>query len=379
MSSVSLTQRLQSLSDSYKQTLSLIQDLQRYPNGPLFAQDADEKRLELANEIHQNLKEQEDSLELLKQETDEDSTVQRRRRASIRDDDRERHAATIVRLNEDIKNARGTFRRAQLQAKRNADAAKRKEREQLFAGRTAESVAPRRKGQEKLTQDELALNAADDVTKSLRRAHELLSGNIQQSQFAQQTLEESSEALRGLSESYGGTTDLLKSSKGLVGQLMRSQKSDTWFLISSWYILAATIAWLIFRRLLYGPLWWLVYQPLRLMWWTTIASLGAIGFGGSSEMQNSTSTALVTATGGIPMRGSQVRSMALPAKGGGWGADAQPPPEVSSELIEKVGQIIDDSATRTMNLEDFPTRGAGNTKKRMMELEKEQERLRDEL
>ena len=39
------------------------------------------------------------------------------------------------------------------------------------------------------------------------------------------------EALKGLAESYGGLTDLLKSSRSLVGYLVSSNKSDTFFII----------------------------------------------------------------------------------------------------------------------------------------------------
>src|SRR2546423_1079770 len=182
--------------------------------------------------------------------------------------------------------ARATFRRAQLQAKRNADTARRKEREMLFANRSAdaEHLPPaRRKGQEKLTQDELALNASSDVTAALRRTHDLLQGNLQQSQYAQQTLDESTAALHSLGESYAGLGDVLKNSKGLVGQLLRSQKSDTWYLETAFYILCATIAWLVFRRIIYGPAWWLVWQPLRWSWWFLTSMLAGVGILGEQK------------------------------------------------------------------------------------------------
>ena len=38
-------------------------------------------------------------------------------------------------------------------------------------------------------------------------------------------------------------------------------------------MLCFSIAWLVFRRLLYGPGWWLLYLPLNLFWRASIATL----------------------------------------------------------------------------------------------------------
>lgn len=87
--------------------------------------------------------------------------------------------------------ARSQFRKAQLQAKRNAEAAKRKKRELLFAGlKEGDSSAShgRRKGQEKLSQDDLVLSASSDVTAALRRTHNLMTAELERSRFAQETL-----------------------------------------------------------------------------------------------------------------------------------------------------------------------------------------------
>jgi len=389
MSSHSLAHRLQVLIESYKQTINLIQELQKFPaTTSSNVSPSDEQRLELSTEIHDNLKELEDTLELLRQEVDDGShTGSRRWTSSNHDDERERNAATITRLTEDLKSARAAFRRAQLQAKRNVDAAKRKEREQLFADRIVDHGAPRRKGQEKLTQDEIALNAAQDVTRALRRTHDLLQGNLQQSQFAQQTLDESQDALKGLGESYGGTGDLLKNSRGLAKQLVASNKSDTWYLTSAFYMLAITIAWLVFRRWIYGPAWWLLWQPLKLMWWVTLTSLGSIGFGKAGDTAVSVqSSARISSTPlNVPKNpsGMVFRSMELPNKGGGWGQPYAPPKLEEDSMIERIGRAMGDSANTDRKVDELKDEGGKeqprNPKKRMMELEKEQEYLRDEL
>lgn len=81
---------------------------------------------------------------------------------------------------------RGEFRSAQLQAKRNAEIAKRKERELLFS-RSANAEGPRQPS-EKLTQDDVVVNASSDVTAALKRTYELMQAELSKSQFAQQTL-----------------------------------------------------------------------------------------------------------------------------------------------------------------------------------------------
>lgn len=392
MSSISLSQRLQALSDSYKSTLSLIQDLQKFPNGnnPL-SEDLDEQRLELANSCHQSLRDAEETLELLRQEVEDlDSNTGSRRRTTTRGEERERDAATFARLSEDIRHARGAFRRAQLQSKKNLDSRKQKEREQLFANRRSGAISSssgqmtRQKGQEKLTQDELALNAAEDVTRALRRTHALLSGNLQQSQFAQQALEESQEQLTNLSTRYAGTTDMLQKSRGLVKMLVTSQKSDTWYLQTSVYILIVTIAWLIFRRLLYGPLWWLVWLPMKWTWWLVLMI-----FGGSTPGKEATAVKNSTVSSGTATKldvprntpGKQWNYHAIPPKGAGWNGPSDPeknaPP--SPEMVDRVAKMIREAEQGTDAVLEDRSGQERNPKKRMMELEKEQAKLKDEL
>jgi hypothetical protein len=72
-----------------------------------------------------------------------------------------------------------------LQAKRNAELAKRKERELLLSRST---VSEKKQPSERLTQDDLVLNASNDVTSALRRTHQLMQAELSRSAFAQETL-----------------------------------------------------------------------------------------------------------------------------------------------------------------------------------------------
>ncbi|KAK4939330.1 Protein transport protein sec20 [Elasticomyces elasticus] len=387
--SLSLSQRLQFLADSYKETLNLIQELRKFSPASYIEGDSDDRRVELANEIHDSLKEQEDTLEILRQEFEDDSVPSYRRslHGQHRDTERERSADLLDKLTEDLKIARASFRRAQLAAKRTADQEKRKEREQLFAARKGEGGNVRaRPTHEKLTQNELALQGSSDVTAALRRMHNRMEDTLAQSDFAQQTLQESQEALQSLEESYSGTTDLLKLSRGLASQLVRSNKSDTWFLKSAFYMLAVTICWLFFRRLIYGPLILFVVWPIRTMWWFTMTSIGAITFGmpdGAITTAPKPTLSIVmpnmNTRASMPTHDSNIRfkSMEIPAKGGGW--DRKPrqgaQPHDDESMVEKVGRMIDGEDPSVA--EDVVEVGSGqdeqprNTLKRMMEVEVE--------
>lgn len=113
--------------------------------------------------------------------------------------------------------------------------------------------------------DQETVGASSNVTNALRRTHDLIASELSRSEFAHQTLTESSAALKQLSDSYGSLDTMLIKSRDLLGTLLKSQKSDTWYLQTAMYMLMVTFGWLVFRRLLYGPIWWLVLFPLRVI------------------------------------------------------------------------------------------------------------------
>ena len=111
MNTQALTLRLQSLSDAHKQTTQLINRLSKLPAQPGSSPsypDAADARQELSAEIHQSLKEQDEDLELLRQEIEDQTntvswTSAARRRDSERERDRTGLAARVARLGEDLK------------------------------------------------------------------------------------------------------------------------------------------------------------------------------------------------------------------------------------------------------------------------------------
>lgn len=201
-----------------------------------------------------------------------------------------------------LDSSRIRFRKAQLQAKRNADLALEQERAAHISSLQAAATAltttnastetsqptdtrtsselrtalfanrrPNSRNTKQSTQEDMILSATSDLTSSLRRTHALLTSELSRSRFAHETLEVSNAQLAELNSRYTSLDDLLSKSRSLLGTLVRSQKSDTWYLQTTLYILAATIAWLVFRKLLYGPMWWFVYLPFKLWysmsWW----------------------------------------------------------------------------------------------------------------
>ena len=111
MSSQTLNAQLGSLFEAHKQTLQLIDRLAKLtiqPGSSALTSDSSDARVELGAEIHQSLKEQEESFELLRQEV-EDPTINAgwelaaRRKHSDKERDRTDLATQVTRLGENLK------------------------------------------------------------------------------------------------------------------------------------------------------------------------------------------------------------------------------------------------------------------------------------
>lgn len=183
-----------------------------------------------------------------------------------------------------------------------------------------------------------------------------------------------------MSESYSSLDTLLASSRTLASSLLRSQKSDTWYLETAFYVLLGTIAWLLFRRVLYGPLWWLVWLPFSLAMKFVFAVLGAVGLSNKSVQVSSSPVASdISAT--IQQTAAAVTGTTAPSGDTAWN---QPSAQAEEDrVIDKIGcmaeedqkhegSAIDDISPEEKARQDEIPR---NTKKRMFEAEP----ARDEL
>ncbi|KAL1311643.1 hypothetical protein AAFC00_001753 [Neodothiora populina] len=381
MSASSVSANIAALSDQLKVTFQLINRLSKSTSQTPATTPQDEHdqlAIDLVQDIREHLKQNEDSLDQVKQEVDDLisqwSSGTHRRRDSIKERERARTAAQVARLEEEVTHARSRFRKAQLTSKHASEAAKQREREALLAGlqqqpSASSSPSPStdlfagRKPQQsrQLTQDEILVNASGDVTSALRRTHDLLTSELSRSRFAQETLDQSTAALADLGERYSGLDSLLSSSKSLLGTLVRSQKSDTWYLETAFYILVATLCWLIFRRIIYGPAWWFIWLPLKYLLFKPFLYIFA-AFGITSRAQPSSDslhTALSSrpplrvqpsASGAIPtFRMSHEDRQAapgVPVGGGGMGAKKGPDgkyrdPSPPGSLSQKIGQMAE--------------------------------------
>ncbi|KAM3499228.1 hypothetical protein MY10362_007493 [Beauveria mimosiformis] len=298
MSFAGLQERLTALHDSTGQLRTLVDRLAHLtfqpgavPNLGTEEDDEDGGVLgELSAEIAQLLKAGAEEQELLREEAN-----------YVRPDghEKERLVDGVVRVGAELAKLRVAFRKARLQAKKSLVEMQKLERKLLLqsysvpvpeseplnendepaaaaaaaASTTQQQVYPRHHQPRSIHQsrsglseeDQRTVGASSSVTASLRRAHDLVASELGRSEYAHQTLSESSAALRRLDDSYGSLDSMLGRSRELLGTLLRSQKSDTWYLQTAFYMLAATAAWLVFRRLVYGPLWWLVLLPLRIL------------------------------------------------------------------------------------------------------------------
>jgi protein transport protein SEC20 len=123
-----------------------------------------------------------------------------------------------------------------------------------------------------------------------------MQSELSRSRFAQETLEQSTAALEDLGEKYTDLNSLLTNSKALVTTLVKSNKSDTWYLETTFYILITTLIWLIFRRWLYGPITWFLIWPLKLSFRILFAIVPFGAFSAKSSLA-SPSSASLTNTG----------------------------------------------------------------------------------
>jgi protein transport protein SEC20 len=317
--------------------------------------------------------------------------------------------------------SRVEFRRAQLTAKRNLEAAKHQERYLLLASManpsrpsTPSSILRRQtRTPTELSKEDKEVRAASDVTAALRRTHQLMQAELSRSQFAHDTLKESTAALGELGESYSVLDTLLAGSRNLLGTLLRSQKSDTWYLETAFYVLLATIVWLIFRRFIYGPAWWLIWLPLKMFYKAWMGVFVAVGLRENRDgvFAVSSSSAAIPSRPPLIVHSSGTRkpkptNMKPPSGGRGVGAGGlgaktgdHMRDDDYGKIMEKVGKIIDDSQESVVpesavesevevEVEDVDGTEPGekiepNPKKRVWiedeEVKKEEIRQRDEL
>lgn len=435
MSAANLIAQLAALSDSLKNTNNLISRLSKLQfqpgSEPLEAPTGGLARLELAQEIHETLKDLEEELEFLSTVAEDFKSESTQRRRSSKHDEEARITAKVTRLSEDLKHSRQAFRNAQISAKFASEEAKRQEREALYEGYRKEVAANATSEQRQidgrellfagrgkaaskrgLNRDEVLVHASSDVTSALRRTHNLLSTELSRSQFAQETFDESTAALAQLGEDYSNLDTLLSNSKNLLGTLLRSQKSDTWYLETAFYILLTTLCWLFFRRILYGPFiklplffWkiglfflnWTLWKPFVSVLYAAgiVSSVPATssGLSRSAAPSISASRAPLIVQPSATERGEPMTErQGIPVGAGGAGAKQGHHETLKGKLSEQIGKMAEESAKEREERE-LVSRGDGtvlkergdvpkNPKKKSFNVDGEEERevrKRDEL
>lgn len=182
--------------------------------------------------------------------------------------------------------------------------------------------------------------ASSDLTVSLRRAHQAVTDELSRSIAVHEALHESTLKMKALGSNYSRMDDMLRSSRDLVGVLLNSTKTDTWYLQTTFYMLLATLSWLVFRRFMYGPLWWLVWLPVRLAFRTGSAAVGLAG--GKPDATMEVGVAGGGAAQSIKIVGVGEEGAVPTARVGQTGKRAaESEDEVSDTMADKVGRIVD--------------------------------------
>jgi protein transport protein SEC20 len=286
-------------------------------------------RTELAQLIHQMLREAETEYELL---VDEARVLQHDSAGGV--------PSLVSKTGEDLKIARRQYRKALLTAKRNSAAA---EREALFAGRRKQTEG----GNEKVSQKDVLVSASSDVTAALRRTQQLLQGELSRSRFASETLAQSTEALKELSERYSAFDDILGKSRELIKDLVKKNKSDRWYFEKAIQILLGTLIWIVVRRLFWGPIWLLLVWPLKTIWWICASAVG-LGMGAGNSAQTSvvvSSMSPAMATRAVFMSSPVVVAPVKPADEAPQEMGREADAEDVQSMREAVGKIIDGETT----------------------------------
>ncbi|KAK7951483.1 uncharacterized protein PG986_007211 [Apiospora aurea] len=357
-----LHDRLTSLQDAMSQLRELIERLANFDfqpgSVPLAAGDDDDVSAELSTEIIQIIREQNEDLELLH----EDITSHR----PPKQHDKARLTDGVERLMGELATCRASFRKAQMSAKRNRETAQRKERQLLLATLAASPklrsgasspasdqqqqqqppVRRRKKMRSDMTKDEQTVSAANDVTVALRRTHDMMVAELSRSDFAHTTLKESTAALAQLSDSYSSLDSVLTRSRDLLGTLLKSQKSDTWYLETAFYLLAGTLCWLVYRRFLYGPMWWLIWLPVRTLFRGGVTVTNSVRHRGADKDVAGSSSV----QSGVPS--AEMNNKDVPTIVVDHEKTRESPepidPESMVDMIDQVGRIIDESKDETL-------------------------------
>ncbi|OBT89152.1 hypothetical protein VE02_01655 [Pseudogymnoascus sp. 03VT05] len=375
MSLESLQKRLTTLQETTSHIQTLIARLAsfKFPPGaiPLNQGSLDTVATELSNEIHDTLKEQNNDFELLEQEIKDSPGG---RKGSDAETNKLRLLERATRTQQELKNAQSAFRKAQLAAKRNLDLSRRAERELLLQSLAAppspssnQPIPRRRTPAPEQTQDEKLVGSAGDVTAALRQVHASMTNELSRSQFAHDTLKESGAALEQLGESYTSLDSVLASTKGLLGMLLKSQKSDTWYLETAFYVLLATISWLVFRRFIYGPAWWLVYLPLKAFWNAWMGVFTVLGLRGASSAvsvsSQSVGTTIMPASGTAAQATMSGTGAPQVVRGGRGNAKPPKPPQEDDEgrpLVDIVGEMAEDTRAQGQEQPQEPAQPESN-------------------
>lgn len=359
-----LHDRLTSLQDAMTQLRELIERLANFdfqPSSvPLAAGDDDDVSAELSTEIIQIIREQNEDLELLQ----EDITSHR----PPKQHDKARLTDGVERLKGELGSCRASFRKAQMAAKRNRESAQRRERQLLLATLAAspnsrsgasspaseqhqqqqqkQPVRRRKKMRSDMTKDEQTVSAANDVTVALRRTHDMMAAELSRSDFAHTTLKESTAALAQLSDSYSSLDSVLTRSRDLLGTLLKSQKSDTWYLETAFYLLAGTLCWLVYRRFLYGPMWWLIWLPVRTLFRSGVTVINSVRHHGADK--DAAGSASVQP--GVPTADMNNKDVPTILVDHDQPKETPEPidPESMVDMIDHVGRIIDESKDETL-------------------------------
>ncbi|KNA08861.1 hypothetical protein SOVF_158900 [Spinacia oleracea] len=136
------------------------------------------------------------------------------------------------------------LRHANLQAKENSKKTAQQERELLLGG-GSESTARRRNLQTKAGMT----SAAESITESLRRTHQLMAQEVDRSATTLMTFEESTGTLKKAESEYKGHQSLLMRTRNLLSTMQRQDVIDRVIFVVGFLLFALAVCYVVSKRI----------------------------------------------------------------------------------------------------------------------------------
>ncbi|KAJ1987727.1 Vesicle transport protein S20 [Dimargaris cristalligena] len=243
---LNITQQFELLGRDERELTQLITALGKTAHTPIEQQELGALIREKHRAIHRFI----ESLKFLAEEQD-------------RDIDRQNYLEQLVTHEKHWKQTQKAIRSALIQSKHALDQKARDERRELFKGATVETVRANELRRRRAAEGNVVLNAANDVTESLRRTTQLMSSELERSIVNTSQLDESSRLVKSSLVQHKSLAGLLQSSQTIITKLEQGDWTDRLIMAFGLIVFTGVVLYVLQHRVWFpfaGILRWLIGQ-----------------------------------------------------------------------------------------------------------------------